>query len=228
MDTITCAPTIVAEARNLRRRYPGMSAANRLRWARSSAETARLWGDLDFDTNLTARIERDGFSISVQYRYDQYPDISWLGTFTDNWGPSAIKHLPGWHHGPDGDYTEPDHRTFGWFIPGNSAEADRQWFTKAGYARHDAWLQGQRHARQDYERYNDITVYDLKVTVFRADIELAVDYLGGIDLGDDLPDVDSAEQAVIMAVDPIENALAEAKTAMKAIAAEFVRDATID
>jgi hypothetical protein len=229
MDTVTIPPTTVAKAHDLLRRYPGMSAANRLRWARSDVERSRLWGDLEFDTNLTARIERDGFTVSVQYSYDQYPDISWMGHFTDDWVPGAIKHLPGWYPGYDGnDYTRPNPRTFGWFVPGNSAEAIREWYGKAGYARHDAWLHGQRQTREDYERVDRITMYDLQVTVFRADVELAVDYLGSIDLGDDLSNVDAAEQAVIMAIDSIENALAEAKTAMKAIAAEFVRDATIN
>jgi hypothetical protein len=229
MDTITAPEGVIAAAHKLRRRFPGMNAANRLRCARADVERQQLWGDLEFDGNNTARIERDGFTVHVQYSYDEYPDQSWLGTFTDTWRPNAIKHLDGWRQGYDGsEYTQPDPHTFGWFIPGNDPDETRQWFAKAGYARHAAWLEAQSQARQDYERIDDITLYVLKVTVFRSGVELAVDYLGGIDLGDDLPNVDANEQAVIMSIDSITTALAEAKTAMKTIATEFVRDATID
>jgi hypothetical protein len=229
MTTTTAPRDVITQAHELRRRHPTMDAATRLRWARSQAGYAELWSDLEFDANRTARIERDGFTVHVQYSYDDYPDRSWVGEFTDTWQPGAIKHLPGWHAGYDGsEYTQPDPHTYGWFVPTNSAEADRRWFAKAGYARHDAWLTAQRNARRDYDRIEDITFYVLKVTVFRANVELAVEYLGGIDLGDDMRDVDSDEQAVIMATDSIQMALAEAKDAMKAIAAEFVRDATID
>lgn len=227
--TATPPANVIERARALRAAYPGLSASTRLAWARDEVKRNAEWPDLEFDSNMTARIKRDGFSIHVQYTYDEYPDTSWLGSFTDSWQPGAIKHLDGWHTDYYGTpYAQPDHHTFGWFIPGVNAEEARQWFCKAGHARHDAWLTGQRQARENYERSDNITVYDLKVTVFRSGVELGFDCLGGIDLGDDLPNVDANEQAVIMAIDSINGAIAEAKAAMKRVATEFVADATID
>lgn len=229
MNTTTNPRTLVQVASELRSKYPTAAASTRIRWAREAAERLAQWGEIEFDSNGCARIERDGFSVSVQYTYDEYPDLSWIGEYTDDWQEGAIKHLPGWSQGYDGsEYTHPDPRTYGWFIPAASAEEARRWYTSAGYSRHDAWVAGQRQARQDYERRDHITLYDLKVTVFRAGAELATEYLGGIDLGDDLDNVDVDEQRVIMAIDAVECAIGEAKAAMKRIAIEFVGDATID
>lgn len=225
MTTITAPRGIIAEAHELRRRYPTLGAATRLQWARANAERAKLWGDLEFDSHNTARIERDGFVIHVQYSYDEYPDVSWIGKFSDTWEPGAIKHLPGWC---GNNYDRPNPGTYGWFIPANGAEEARRWYARAGYARHDAWLTAQRQVRSDYERMDQITFYDLKVTVFRAGVELAVDYLSGIDLGDDLSNVDTEEQAIIVAIDPIETALDAAKEHMQTLAIEFAKIAKID
>lgn len=227
--TATLPANEIARASELRATYPWLSAATRLSWARDETRRSAEWSDLEFDSNMTARITRDGFSVHVQYTYDEYPDVSFLGEYTDNWQPGAIKHLGGWHTSYDGTpYGAPDAHTYGWFIPANSAEEVRQWYRKAGHGRHDAWLAGQRQARKDYERRDDITVYVLKVTAYRAGVELGFDCVGGIDLGDDLPNIDANEQAAIMAIDSINSAIAEAKAAMKTIATEFVADATID
>jgi hypothetical protein len=165
METTTATPSVVAQAHKLLGQYPTMTASTRLRWARSAVEREQLWGDLEFDDNNTARIERDGFTIHIQYTYDEYPDCSWIGKFTDTWEPGAIKHLAGW---TGSDHTQPLSQTYGWFIPGNGADEAWAWYRQAGYARHDAWLTAQRQVRQDYERMDEITFYDLKVTVFRA------------------------------------------------------------
>lgn len=225
MTTITAEqnPTIT-EARRLIRKHPGLSARSAMSWARGGIKFAAEWGDLEFDSNGVARIERDGFKIHAQYTPDEYPDASWLGDFSATWTEGAIKNPRGW----TGDYLTTSDHYLPWYVPCNSAEEARQWYRKAGVSRHDAWLRGRQQNYEDLARLDDIELFDLKVTVSRAGVELATEYLGGIDLGTDLRGTDTNHEMAVTAVDLIDEALTAAKAALKELAVEFAKAARID
>lgn len=222
MNTTTNPRTLVQAASELRSKHQDLPASIRIRWARETAGIAALWDDLEFDFNGTARIERDGFSINVEYTIDSDADYSWLGEFTDRETTTTLKNPEAW------DGSRVLGGVYAYFEPANSAEDIRTWYRQNGHARHVAWVAGQRQIREDMNRARDLVVHELKVTVSHSGVELCTEYLGGVDLGNDLPNVDVNVAMVQSAIDPIVEALTSAKDAMKRIAIKFVGDATID
>ena len=75
------------EYRTIRRKHPGLSAEQALRWAKAKPKR-----ELDWDTHgETARFTFARFDVIVRKVTDEHPDLSWLGKITDKWEPGAVK-----------------------------------------------------------------------------------------------------------------------------------------
>lgn len=86
-------------------------------------------------------------TVTVEYHYDDNPDTSWLGEYTDKWQPGAIDRLH------TGNWTlRRWRREYRYFIPGVSVEEHRRGLSRLGYAKHEAWVMANRYTRADYER----------------------------------------------------------------------------
>jgi hypothetical protein len=45
----------------------------------------------DDGLGISTTFEREGFQIQVSFKVDDYPDMSWLGEFTDEASPEAVE-----------------------------------------------------------------------------------------------------------------------------------------
>lgn len=133
------------------------------------ARTAYAWAQQErYDYADGDKIEWHGATIELSVSYDDWPDMSWLGEFSDSWEPGAIDHEPS------------NSRTFRYFIPANRQNpAD---FSRLGYARHEAWLRAERAARDDYERACDYESYLLKARIVLDGNVIGESALYGVDL----------------------------------------------
>lgn len=223
----TATPTTVEKYRQLRRDIPWLPASQAILWARHSVNEEKLPFEETGD-RITARIERDGFSINATFSPDYHADTSWLGVFTDTWAPNAIKNPRGWYDGGDGEMTERSRDYFAWIVPCN--DPDEAWkFYKATHSRHEAWLLSRRQQREDAKKLieisdNQYTIWGLIVRVYRKGVELDMDGLYGIDLGD-WNEWD--QHATSIAADVIDTTLESAKEQLKELAQEFTKEATI-
>jgi hypothetical protein len=80
-------------------------------------------------------------NVAIRWVYDEDPDLSHLGRFSDTWEEGAIEH------------SKKDSREYRWFIPAINAESHRKSLRERGYSKHEAWVRGRKHVREDYERY---------------------------------------------------------------------------
>lgn len=149
--------------------------------------------------------------IHVKKYYDDYPpDTSWLGHFSDQWQPEAIRVQPYWR-----GYRNWETRDL-WYHPAESIRRQTEWFTKNGYSKHDAAMLPLSYAHQDKERllayYRDDWYFmGITVVIRYNGIELGSASCGGIesDGGD--------EYLAEITQELIDEALAEVKANYEAV-----------
>jgi hypothetical protein len=157
----------IERAHALATKYPGMSAAARLRVARGGA-SAPAW----IDTLATdGHVERDGFELVLSITPDDYPDVSFLGEFTDRQEPGAVPN-------PEGRY---DSRLYRWFVPAITEDEHYRGLRDLKFGRAQARDLARSYVRQDLELARDYAPVIATVTAHRAGVELGSASLGGID-----------------------------------------------
>lgn len=125
----------------------------------------------------------DGMIAQIKIVADEYPDLSWLGEFTDKYQEGAID-----HHAQLG-YT--DRRVFRWFVPCNTEQDHYKSLRGMGYTHLGALRMARKYVKQDYKRlvtYGDywhMTGVIVKLSI--DGVEVAESSLWGIesDSGDD-------------------------------------------
>ena len=136
-------------------------------------------------------IKRGKLTLVTKVDIDEQPDFSYMGEYTNQWEPYAIKR-------------DANAREYKYFIPllgghKNATEAyreTRKWYTNHGHNKHEAHTETIRQMHQDYQRlenYNrgDWCMLTLTVIAIKNGIELASSSLGGIenDAGDYIDEV---------------------------------------
>lgn len=131
---------------------------------------------LEFDPGSVATWRSDGFDWKAEVCYEQEPDLSYLGEFTDKWQPGCIKrrHI-GWNE-------------YQYFLPAQSY-TERFQFLRRAYTRHEADCLARQACRQDHQRAEsygqDWHQYSIHLTASRKDRVLAEESVGWVDLGKD-------------------------------------------
>jgi hypothetical protein len=146
----------------------------------------KLFTELDYNvaggTHTVATTTRAGYDFRASWHYDDSPDTSWIGEFSDTPGEGAIEHSRNMGN------------TYKYFNPANPEYAEQEYKRMCGL-NDGSWI-----------------FVGLKVTVFRAGIELGSASLWGIES-------DSDEAYFIETFnEPAIEALAEAEKNRKAIA----------
>jgi hypothetical protein len=157
---------MVDRAAYLKHRANGHSVKSAGFWARQALDAPEPLDWQDVKGWPKATWEEGRFRVEVKRQYDECPDVSFLGSFTDKWEPGAILHN-----------RNRDRNTYKWFVPGNSEEGHRKSLRAMGYTKHDAYTLARSYVRQDYQRMLGLdrgdwfsvgivaTVYDLKTGI---------------------------------------------------------------
>ena len=101
-----------------------------------------------------ATFDRAPFNVTVSLVHDEYPDLSWIGEFSDTWSEGAVEVAL------DEQFNEPRHG-YKYFIPAFPECRNLDWRLMKSICAGDA------------------IPCDLKVEVYRAGVSLATNYLGG-------------------------------------------------
>lgn len=127
-----------------RLRAEGYRARDALAIARDEAQAFLSPGETETWT--------DGpWTFTATATWDDYPDTSWLGRFTDRWEPDAIP-------------TNGDRGECAWFVPENPGRAEIPYYRRAGMGRHDAWLKARELDRDALARARAPEHYIVTVT----------------------------------------------------------------
>lgn len=167
--------TTATEYKRLRVKHPEAPANTVMAWVRhgeKQPEHEFTSGDI---LDGYAEFERGRFTIHVSAKYDECPDYSHLGEFSDTWQEGAIQN-PDFRHQRGGVYR--------WFIPANTEESQYKEMIHE-YGKTHARELAQKYVRDDYKRAVNYMAFVVVVTVFLKGVELGSDVLGGIDIGDD-------------------------------------------
>lgn len=151
-------------------RADGASAKDSLAYAYSRDRLAACeWAGLSYDDSV--KFEREGFTIRIVAKPDEYPDTSWLGEFSNHRDLGAVRHASA------------SRDCYEWFNPermeAQHYEELRQ--LKVGKAR--ARELAHKYVRQDYETACDEVWCFIRVTASRDGVVLGEDTLGGVDSG---------------------------------------------
>lgn len=138
--------------------------------------------------------------VVVSHEFDDSYDSSWLGEISAHYSPTALKRpvtdLP---YDMMRDYR---HNEFIYFEPQVSIQEERDYYTKHGYSKHDAYTSALSHALHDYNRLLGLfggnwSFIGVVVKVFVNGIELGQDSLWGIE-SDDKEGIKEIEQQCIV------------------------------
>lgn len=180
-------------------RAKGMSAKSAYVHVRDGRDSH---SDLEWNDGQ-ATWQQDGYEIRAEMRFDEYADLTYLGEFSNDWKPGAVRH----------EYL--DSRTFPWFIPMVTEDEHFKELRKSKYGRTTARELARSYVQFDYDRLrhcgDDWSPVDIIVTVSRAGIELGSAACGGIES-------DESHIAEI-ALDLANKAMDEAKDALGALCA---------
>lgn len=200
-----------------KQRAKGIHPRNALEVARNMQ--APTWPQLEPHGDNAFLTTWEGFDIEVRVNYDEYPDTSWAGEFSQTWQPGAIQN-PDWR--PHGQGRAGD--VYRWFIPERpwgTDEENEPHLVRAGLARHDRWLTIQRYIREDYEIARGGDERPQWVITAEASIEgivLGADSLHGVDMGKDwhpaYASKDDIHELDMVASDVISEAVSQARGSM--------------
>lgn len=190
-----------------RLRRDGYSAKRAMESVKHTASAIDLdWQDGSGDVLKRAKLKQDGFTCFINVRWDDFADTSYLGEFSDNPGPGAIK-----HDGERGSYE--------YFNPANVEEFDRfdKYQRMLGLGRHDLRLHIERDGtpQRDYELMLNLESYWIEVKAQLAGVVLGRASLGGIDV--DSRDYHGSKRYLSeTALELVAEAVEEAKAAIPA------------
>jgi hypothetical protein len=142
--------------------------------------------------------EWKGFTIHIAVGYDDDPDYSWLGEFSNTPKEDAIRHEP------------ENRRTKEYFNPATTVCEYQQQYSKQGYARHQSWLLAKTAVQNDYKmmlRYNESGSPIIEITANKQHIPL-----GAAEIG--IADWDCVQETIID-YDLIEAAITDAELNLK-------------
>lgn len=93
-------------------------------------------------------------TVKVRRIPDEYPDVSWLGRFSERWEAGSIKiprfYLPG-------EYARNYCTKYIYYIPMNTIAESWRWFReRSGVSRHEAYTTAIRYAQEDMQRLIDL------------------------------------------------------------------------
>ena len=152
---------------------------------------------LDWSSDV-ATWEQDGFELRATVKNDDYPDLSYLGEFTDKWQAGARHH------------EHLNRQTFEWFVPMVSEEEHYQALRDMKYGRGRARELARSSVQCDFRRLinygNDWVTVGIVLTVFRSGIELGDAAVWGIE--SDCDEGYLTEMALDLAGDALEQARA--------------------
>jgi hypothetical protein len=102
-------------------------------------------------------------SITIEHLYDESPDTSWLGRYTDKWETGAIKrHNAG-------------HNEYKYFVPGTTYQEHRDALHKAGYSRGNCDELAREYNYQDFKRMERLNNGDWCFLGIQAEAVIIVD-----------------------------------------------------
>lgn len=87
-----------------------------------------------------------GYKVLVEFHTDKYPDLSFLGEYTDR---------PAWDcplvidREKNGDMERGEYQ---YFVPGYDIVDGQKWYHEHGYSKHESYTLPRKHAREDYKR----------------------------------------------------------------------------
>lgn len=139
--------------------------------------------DWDWQNDETATREVDGFTLTLSVLPDEYPDISWLGYFTNDWEEGAIVS------------DRFDSRLCKWFVPQVTVREHFEGL-KRYYSRSESWRLANEYARRDMETAREYYIYVIVIKAEREGIELGSSSIDGYDFDDERSAHVQAEQAV--------------------------------
>lgn len=97
-------------------------------------------------------IEKSGYTFTVKFEVDEYPDLSFYGEYTDK---------PNWY---DSDrymiIDRKENRNMGrneyrYFQCAYDMQDAAKWYKESGYCKHDCYILPRKHSLEDYERMED-------------------------------------------------------------------------
>lgn len=165
----------------IRKEYPRISASQAMAWVRSNmARKARPV--LDWQDNrqgmLYANIEQSGFTVHVELGYDESPDLSWLGEYSNKPGEDSI----------DRQASHDQHRgEYRYWNPANTTEEHRQGLRALYYGKHESYTLARSYVLRDYKAHeayckgDRVNLY-VTATVSYKGVELARESIGGVDV----------------------------------------------
>jgi len=108
--------------------------------------------------------EINGIEYQIEYHYDECPDLSWLGEFTDkpNFYDNRFLIID---RKMRGDMQRNEYR---YFVCGTDMLEAQKWYKKNGYCKHQAYTLPRKHALEDYKRmtaYNNQEWFMLGIVV---------------------------------------------------------------
>lgn len=164
------ASTTIERARTLRAEHPTLPVVTVWRWARDWRD-APDWVETLADQGTA---EVDGWTVALRVEDDQWPDLSWLGKWSDTWAPGAIpnpEHHEGYKAGT----------VCRWWIPAQTEDEHYRGLRAMKYGRTRARELARSYVIQDFRRACELVPVVATVSVSRAGIELGRASLGGID-----------------------------------------------
>lgn len=198
--------TLAADYRAFR--ADGVRAAAALEWARTRSNGVTFqWAHDD-----TGETTRDGFELRATVRADEWPELSYLGEFTNSPGPDTIAVPDGMRYAPAAFRV--DYRYFAPAIPWREQRAG---LSRMGFPRHVADCLAREYNRRDMRAYVETETYAVTVTASRAGVELGSASMGGIGF---LPDTDATDRETYIdeiATDLIGEVIDEARANLRAL-----------
>ncbi len=94
--------------------------------------------------------EHEGIEYNVKIVVDEYPDLSYLGEYTDrfNWNTKGL--IIDREANSDKGRNE-----FQYFECARDLESEQAWLSAHGHSKHESWLLPRQYARQAYKRYEE-------------------------------------------------------------------------
>lgn len=149
-----------------RMRAQGVSALNAWQYANQVVPT------LPWNSGMATWSEQ-GFDLQAIIKEDEYPDLTYLGKFTNEWSAGALRH------------EHLNSRTLDWFVPMITEDEHFEEMRKLHYGRSLAHELARSYVHQDYQRARSYgtqwATHGIIVTARRAGISLGEATVWGIE-----------------------------------------------
>lgn len=197
-------PVSLAVSTDYRRyRARGVAAHIALAWARSQARG--LTFEWDGEPGPRGTLSRDGFDIVASVVYDDYPDLSYLGDFTDDWSPDVIR-------AHESEYVP--RFEYRYFEPSYPAREIRRDLSSMGYPRHVADCTARANVRDALRLRRETESYVVWVRAYREDVELGASCMGGVDIDPSTPWNEQTAYVDEVASDLVDEVVTEARATL--------------